>query len=216
MDRRAFVAFLAGLQPMIAGCKLNNPQPTGPVAFGFKMQWFTVQCELVQEVVNALRLVNARPANWQQGIETAYSLKGIFVAPPINGWIAIVGFSPEDFVGSDPVSPAKQRVESASKTFRVCCGFASHRVTEYHHWMRAEEGRVTRCFAYLGERGEILCNTGSVTTAEQSLSFTKLPPDQWKPDEDDVMRVAGVWSYDPSKLNSSSGPSALGVIAGWK
>lgn len=119
-------------------------------------------------------------------------------------------------MGHDPVSPAKQRIESGSKLFHVSCSFATHRVTEYHHWMRAEEGRVTRCFSYLGERGEVLSNIGSVTTAEQALSFAKLPPDHWQLDENDVMKIAGAWCYDPSKLNRSSSPAALGVIASWE
>jgi len=210
MDRRAFAGFLAGV---ISGCKLKAPQPVGPVAFGYKMQWITVRGEMIQEVVDSLGLRHPRPANWQEGIACAYSLQGVFVAPPLNGWIAIVGFRAEDFVGNDSVSPAKRQVEFASKVFHASCSFATHRVTEYHHWMRAEEGRVTRCFAYLGERGEVLCNEGPITTAEQALSFGKLPQDQWQPDQDDVMKVASAWSYDPSKLTSSSGSAALGVIA---
>jgi hypothetical protein len=188
----------------------------GPAAFGYKMSWTTVRCELVQQVVESLRLPRPRPANWQEGIECAYGLKGVFVAPSLNGWISIVGFFPEDLAGSDSVALAKQRIELASKVFQISCSFATHRVTEYHHWMRAEKGRVTRCFAYLGERGEVLCNIGPVTYAEQALSFAKLPPDQWQPDEDDVMRIANTWSYDPSKLTPSSGPAALGVIADWQ
>jgi hypothetical protein len=81
--------------------------------------------------------------------------------------------------------------------------------------MRAEEGRVTRCFAYLGERGEVVCNEGPITSPEQALSFARLPPDKWQPNEDDVMKIASAWSYDPSKLTSSSGPATLGVIADW-
>lgn len=213
MDRRAFVGFLAGVPSMIAGCKLKAPRPTGPVAFGYKMGWITVRSETIQEVVNSLELRHPRPANWQEGIDCAYRLQGVFVAPPLNGWIAVVGFGPQTFAGHDSVSAAKRRIESASKVFRASCSFATHRVTEYHHWMRADEGRVTRCFAYLGERGEVLSNEGPITTAEQALTYGKLPPEQWQPDEDDVMKIASAWSYDPSKLTFSSGPAALGVIA---
>jgi hypothetical protein len=176
------------------------------------MSWFTVRSEDIQKVVESFGLLRPKPANWQAGIEWAYQLKGVFVAPPLDGWIAVVGLGSEDFANPDPVSPAKRRIESASELFHVSCSFATHRVTEYHHWIRAEEGRVTRCFAYLGERGEVLCNAGAVTPAEQTLSFAKLPPDQWQPDESDVMKIASVWSYDPSKLTSSSGRASLGVI----
>lgn len=201
---------------MIAGCKLKAPQPVGPVAFGYKMKWVTVRGEMIQDVIDSLRLVHPRPANWPEGIECAYRTKGVFIAPPLNGWIAIVGFAAEDLSGHDSMSPAKRQIESASEVFHVSCSFATHRVTEYHHWMRAEEGRVTRCFAYLGERGEVLCNEGPVTFAERALRFANLPPDQWQPDQEDVMKIAGAWSYDPSKLTPFSGPATLGVIADWK
>ncbi len=212
MDRRKFVAFLAALPATLTGCK--PPQPVGPVAFGYKMSWLTVRSESIQQVVESFGVLRPKPANWQEGIDWAYQLKGVFVAPPLDGWIAVVGFCPEDFVNPhpDPLSIDTRRIKSASKLFHVSCSFATHRVTEYHHWIRAEEGRVTRCFAYLGERGEVLCNDGAVTPGEQTLSFAKLPPDQWQPDQSDVMHVARVWSYDPSKLTSSSGRASLGVI----
>jgi hypothetical protein len=53
---------------MVAGCKLKTPQPVRPVAFGYKMSWITVRSEMIQEVVESLRLLHARPANWQEGI----------------------------------------------------------------------------------------------------------------------------------------------------
>lgn len=64
MNRRVFATFLAGVPSMIAGCKLKPVEPTGPVAFGYKMQWITVRCEVVQEVVDSFRLVHPRPATW--------------------------------------------------------------------------------------------------------------------------------------------------------
>lgn len=201
---------------MVIDRKLLPSEPNAPVSFGYKMSWITVRSQVIEEVVDSIGLVHPTPANWQEGIESAYVGKKVFVAPPINGWIAIVGFGTGDFTHPDPVSLSMRRIESASKRFQSSCSFATQRVIEYHHWMRAEDGRVTRCFAYLGERGETISNAGPVTSAERTLRFGNQPPDQWVPNEDDVMKIAGAWSYDPSKLNSSSYPATLGFIADWR
>ena len=72
---------------------------------------------------------------------------------------------------------------------------------------------MIRCFAYLGESGEVLSNVGAVTEAEKKLRFGAQPPQQWTPNESDVMRMASFCSFDPTTLNSSSGPATNGIVA---
>jgi hypothetical protein len=79
--------------------------------------------------------------------------------------------------------------------------------------MMAKQGRLVRCFAYIGERGETLCQSGTVTDAEKTLKFASAPPDQRFPNEEDVMMLASQWSFDPSTLSSASGPAAFGILA---
>ena len=76
-----------------------------------------------------------------------------------------------------------------------------------------ETGEGLRRFAYLGERGEILCQSGVVTDAEKKLKFASLPPNRWIPNEQDVMAVAGGWSLDPTTLSPASAAPANGIVA---
>jgi hypothetical protein len=143
-------------------------------------------------------------------------MKEVFVAPPIQGWVSIVGFAVGDFEAQDSSAAAKRRIQMVTSHFKSACAYATNRVVEYHQWIRATDHKIDRCFAYLGERGEVLCNEGKVTDAERHLSFGGKPPSEWEPDERDVMTVAHGWSYDPSNLSSTSAKPALGMIATWK
>ncbi len=104
-------------------------------------------------------------------------------------------------------------VAELSSRFSEAQGYATHRVVEYHHWIMAKHGQVVRCFAYLGESGEVLSNLDNATEAEKKLRFGAQPPEQWTPSEQDVMAVAAAWSFDPTRLNSSSVPTANGIVA---
>lgn len=78
--------------------------------------------------------------------------------------------------------------------------------------MLALNGRLIRCFAYLGETGELLANTGPLTPAEGRLGLFKLPIEQWQPSEADVMAVASAWSFDPTQLTPEIGSRSVGVV----
>jgi hypothetical protein len=218
LDRRSLLRFLGiSIGSLAANQTLRAESlPTPPEPFGFKMQWVSVRCESVDEVVRALSLRSPRKASWKAGIDCAYQLKEAFVAPPVQGWISIVGFGIGDFDPQDSVAAAKRRIGMVTPHFQTVCAFATHRVVEYHQWIRATDGRINRCFAYLGERGEVLCNEGNVTDVERHLTFGGKPPGEWVPDEQDVMTVARGWSYDPSTLSAASAKPAFGVIATWK
>ena len=201
--------------------------PTPPEPFGFKMGWITVRSTDIRAVAETLPIRSQSPANWHDGIEAAYNGGSVFITPPVNGWISIVGdwamgtgerrsvlsVSAPSGISRHSVEKIAQIVADLSSRFGEAHGYATHRVTEYHHWILAKQGRVVRCFGYIGESGEILCQTGAVTDAEKKLQYASEPPDQWLPDEQDVMTVASGWSFDPTKLSAASGPAATGIIA---
>jgi Domain of unknown function (DUF4395) len=186
---------------------------TPPVPFGFKTGWLAVRSTDLKAVVESLPFRFQTAAGWQDGIEAAYKGGSVFITPPVNGWICIVG----EWVGGtgerSSVESIAKTVSELSSRFGEAHGYATHRVIEYHHWIMAKQGRVVRCFAYIGESGEVLCQSGSLTDAERKLRYASLPPDQWLPDEQDVMTVASGWSFDPSRLSSASGPAARGRLA---
>jgi hypothetical protein len=217
LDRRSLLRFFeASLGSLAVNQTLKASNlPTPPEPFGFKMRWVSVKSGSVDEVVRVLSMGSPRKASWKDGIECAYQLRQVFVAPPIQGWVSIVGFASGDFEGQDEVAAAKRRIGMVTPHFQSVCAFATHRVVEYHQWIRATGGRINRCFAYLGERGEVLCNEGKVTDVERQLSFGNKPADEWEPYQEDVMTVAGGWAYDPSTLSAKSGKSELGTIATW-
>jgi hypothetical protein len=57
----------------------------------------------------------------------------------------------------------------------------------------------------------VMSDIGEPTPVELTLRQSD-PAHEWYPDEDDVMRIAAVWSFDPSALTSDSGPAGLGML----
>jgi hypothetical protein len=170
--RRSILAgALSFFHKRLFGQKGSPNVATGPVPFGYKMAWMAVKTEKLNDVAAFLKLQNSRPVSWSKGIELAYdrNAKVVFVTPPIKGWVLIVGWSVVS--DAEPVKSFYNTTEKMSAQFNEVQAFASHRVVEYHLWMLARHGHVVRSFAYVGERGELLDNVGSLTDAEQKLTF---------------------------------------------
>jgi hypothetical protein len=184
-------------------------EPDTPVPFGYKCAWLAIKTEDSKGVVQALRLRNVRKCGWQEGIDAAYN-KGMFVTPPIMGWVLAVSRSlPEipDKALPDQLSPL---VKSLGEKFPDVQYFGTHRVVEYHGWLRATGGEITRCYAFLGETGKTLRNDGKRSEEETRLDL--IYNDSRFPDEHDVMRLAGAWSVDPSKLDELKLEKSLGYL----
>jgi hypothetical protein len=211
--RTGLAGALALFRNTLLGQKGGASAATGPVAFGYKMAWLAVKTVRTADLVSCLKLEDRSSATWPQGVEAAYDPKRnlVFVTPPVEGWTFVVGRGtfPDDKRSLQNIVGI---VRELSSTFGEAQGFASHRVIEYHHWILARNGHIERCYAYTGEQGEVLANTGPITESERKLAFSNLPGDKWTPNESDVMGVAGGWSVDPTKLTADSGPAEFGVI----
>ena len=145
-------------------------------------------------------------------VEAAYGGNAVFVSPPVGDWVCLIGqwaMGTGELAGLEGVAGV---VASLSSQFGEAQGFATHRVVEYHHWISARGGRVTRCFAYLGERGELLADRGAMTEAEREMRFEELAEFTWAPGEEDLMAVAAGWSFDPTSLGVTSGPAGAGIL----
>jgi hypothetical protein len=182
-----------------------------PVPFGFKIGWIAVRSTDIKAVADSVPGRSRIVAGWRDGIDAAYEGSSVFVTPPVNGWVCIVGEWAAGLGDRRSVESIAKTVAELSTRFGEAHGYATHRIVEYHHWILARGGRAYRCFAFAGESGEILCQTGPVTSAEKKLRFASLPLDQWLPEEEDVMTVASGWSFDPSKLSAASAPAATGI-----
>ncbi|WP_394766540.1 hypothetical protein [uncultured Paludibaculum sp.] len=190
-----------------------DDKPSAPEPFGYKTGWIVVRSTDPNAVASALPFRSRTAANWHTGIDAAYKGGSVFVSPPVGGWVCIIGEWAAGTGERNSVQAVAKLVAELSSRFGEAQGYATHRVVEYHHWIMAKHGQVIRCFAYLGESGEVLSNLGTATEAETKLRFGAQPPETWSPSEEDVMAVASAWSFDPTKLNSTSGPAANGIVA---
>ncbi len=175
-----------------------------PVPFGYKIAWWTVRSDDLRRVADFLGLNSASACNWSSGVPLAYD-GGVFLTPPVNGWILICGarLPPKS---EDAAIEVENRLEILSGEFSDAQVFATHRVVEYHVWARAREGSLTRGFGHLGEAGMTFWDTG-FDESEDALGFDfvdfsndlsedELDAMDW-PSEDHVMQVASAWSVSP-------------------
>ncbi len=181
-------------------------KPTPPEPFGFKMGWIAVRSQDPRILTGLLPVRAQTPASWRKGIEAAYKGEAVFVTPPVWGWTCLVGYWAGGFEERNAAEVVQQRIVELSARCGEAQGFATHRVSEYHHWMLAKDGKLVRAFAYAGDQGKALCDSGELTPVELKLDLSA-------PTEEDVMMVAGEWSFDPTILGPGSAQAVLGVLA---
>jgi hypothetical protein len=196
-------------RPVTLDAAVDAPEP-----FGYKLRWFVVDTMNAGDVVSALGLKSVRPASWSIH---PYRHDGIFVSPSILGWTFVLGLYTEpdwpDF---------RTLLEDLSRQLGEVHYYCTHRVVEFHGWVKAIGGRIVRGYAYLGERGELIMDEGELTSEEVELGFDRFQNRRseelgdWEnmkaPMEKDVMRIAGKWSLNPQELGAyePEGPGYLG------
>jgi hypothetical protein len=124
--------------------------------------------------------------------------------------------------GTEHMNAALQRL---SRDFGEAQYFVNYRVSSGYGWVRARSGKVERAWVYFD--GEQLWKAGPITKEEVALDVDyaprPFPPgkrkmpretvDQYIPDEDDVVKVAGAWSINPETLDESIVTNPTGVLA---
>lgn len=198
------VALMFGCKPDVSREDVDSEkgnakvEPDDPIPFGYKCSWLAIKSVKSDEIVSALGLVDTRQCNWKQGVGAAY--KGdVFVSPPIRGWTLVVSFSLPDLEDMKREDRLIRLVKALSSRFDEVQYFGTHRVVEYHGWIRAKRGEIVRCYAYLGERGETLRDIGKRTKEENDLGL--IYGESKFPSEQDVMSLAGAWSVNPTALH---------------
>jgi len=186
-----------------------SAEPDIPVSFGYKCLWFAVKTDNRSRLASIFKLRNIQDCNWRTGIDEAYN-KAVFVTPVIDGWTLVCGWGLIDIENKGKV---KDILQFLSKEFNEAQFFCTHRVTEYHCWMKATGGHIERVYEYSGESAENIRVEGEPSAFELTLSLLNTLSDEAKepgyfdreditwPDEELVMEVARHWSIDPSQLN---------------
>lgn len=204
-----------------------SQDPDTPASFGYKMAWLAIKGASPEDLVEELNLSEIVRANWSSGIRAVYTdMTTVFVSAPVQGWVFVVGLQlPE--LGND-VAPVRcpDFLRSLGTKYEDVQYFGTHRVVDYHAWSRYVNGEHVRSYAYLGERGETLVDFAEQTVEEVELGFQFF--DERSPDasrdgywdredlrfagEDDVMKLAGKWSLDPTSLENVAAEPAVGWL----
>ncbi len=184
-------------------------QSDSPVPFGYKCAWLAIKTEDSTAVVRALGLQNVRTSGWQKGVDSAYNGE-VFVTPPVKGWVLAASVSLPEIADKSRPDQLSPLVKSLVKKLPDVQYFGTHRVVEYHGWLRATKGEIVRRYAFLGERGETLSDEGKRTDEETELGL--IFNDEKFPNEQHVMKLAGAWSVDPSRLDELKLEKSVGYL----
>ncbi|HZM80642.1 MAG TPA: hypothetical protein VFC19_33385 [Candidatus Limnocylindrales bacterium] len=195
------------------------------MGFGYKTSWIAVRGRTPEEVADALGLTDRRPMAYAEGTDAAYRA-GVYVAPPVQGWILAHGRVDRTI----DVKSAQMLdwLSDLSKSLGTVQYFGTHRVTDWHEWAWAEHGSIVRAYAF--SEGDVALFVGDVTGAERMVgkglrdhepdmdSWSDEQWDSWyesAPGERHVMRIAGMWSVDPMSFddNEVDGVGIYGVTA---
>jgi hypothetical protein len=177
------------------------------ISFGRKAAWLAIKDTRVDRILEALQLAHIRVAGWPEGMSAAYDhhdSRAVFVTPAIGAWVLAVG-TPIAALGVEPIVRLSGAL--ASEVIR----FATHRVSAYDAWIRADRGALIR--AYELADGEVLIDQGAITADELALGLADGPPDH----EATVLALAGTWSINPDQLESYGevGTGWIAVAPAW-
>ena len=168
--------------------------------------WLAIKCRSPFSVQSALGLHNAKPCSWIQGLAGEEKL---FIAPPVKGWILVMGSGLPD--PSEDVDVCFRFVLELSRRLGQVQFFSASRVLHYHAWVRADGGRIVRAYAWAGKT---LWNQGPRTAAEKELELKCFgylenieptafgQPDIPSLNVDKIPLLAARWSIDPGRIDA--------------
>jgi len=201
--------------------------PDQPCAFGCAMAWLAIRSRDPEAVIEALRLPEPSPCNWNSGIGAVYDDRlgaaYMYVTPPVQGWTFVVGLPLPHPVGRGFVDKCTPLLVELGGQFPEVQYFFSYPPIDFYAWARVRDGRLVRAVAVTDEG--IVWNKGRTSKEERGLGLKlfELRGVQGRkgdaggelilhPTEDHVMRLAHRWSLDPTTLHSASAPSSLGWV----
>lgn len=198
-----------------------NAEPADPAMVPFLFErptrWVAVKCSNIIKVQTALGLRNPTPCSWSEGF-TRLGERKLFISPPVKGWSIIVGQGLPD--ASDDPDRLYHFLMKLGSDLGSVQYFSASRIVNDHAWVRIENGRIYRAYAWAGET---LWNEGDITAAEKELElkiyaycenpipFPFTARDSHAANADKTLQLAARWSIDPMTLNSQSLKGSLGI-----
>lgn len=195
-----------------------------PPALGPQMSWLAVRTAETDALIAALGLRGTREVSWAEGVNAVYAERCpnvfAFVTSPIDGWTLVAGLALPHPLGSAFRDKCTPLIEGLSARFGAAHYYFSFPLLDYYAWAKAENGAIVRAFA-TGDEG-VLWNRGRLTPEERrlNLQYFELRGVEDRhgdvggdmllvPTEQQVLKLAGGWSCDPSLLNQAHGLSVL-------
>ena len=170
-----------------------------PVRFGYKITWYAVKACAPSKVIATLRLADARPSAWTPALHAMegydFDAEHTVLVAPIDGWTLAVG----DKLGGSPNVDGETPLAPLAALSKACGDaqlYGSNRDHDWYLWSHAVNGKVVRAYEIDGSIGETLHDLGKRTREERGVNFLA-------PSENDVARIAGKWSIDPTKIDES-------------
>jgi len=194
-----------------------------PVGFGYKCMWIAVKTNNQQKVSELIELQDQQEANWESGIDLAYG-GYIYITPVVDNWILIVGNGLPSGDTEESSGEIKILLRKLSKEFGEAQFFGTHRVVDYHSWIKSTNGEIDRAYTYIGESGENTEVLGEKTEFEKGFNLINTfseeaqqdnyfeREDLFYPNEEFVMEIAGAWSINPTTLENRQDLKGLGLI----
>jgi hypothetical protein len=201
-----------------------NIQIDEPVNFGYKIVWFAIKSDNKEKIAELLNIKQTSKSNWEKGIEKAYS-DGVFITPQVGEWTLAVGMGLPLGDSQESIEKLEKVLNELSSEFGEAQFFGTHRVVEYHNWMKSVDGKIERIYSYVGESMENIKVYGKPTEPESNLNLFNSLSEEAKSDEyydredldyadeELVMKIAENWSVNPSKLTKRTDIKIeLGII----
>ena len=214
---------------MAVGRVIFDPSPDHPVGFGCSIAWLAIRTRDTAAVLDALRVCDATPCNWNSGIGTVYDDElgdsRVFVSPAVNGWTFVVGSPLPNPAGRAFVDTWTPLLLDLAGRFHEVHYYASYPQIDLFAWARLIDGRIVRAFA-IGDDG-IIWSKGRTTKEERSLGLKLFELRGVRgrrgdaggelilhPTEEHVLRLAHRWSLDPTKIETNETRTGCGYICG--
>jgi hypothetical protein len=187
-------------------------------------RWLAVRSQNPQAIQAALVVQHPRACSWSDALATPFEPR-LFISPPVNGWIVIMGCDLPD--PADDVDECYKFLADLSRKLGEVQLFSRNRAVSHHGWARLSDGKVMRAYAWAGET---LWNQGALTDAERELKMRCLTYTESSDvlglaerellalNTDRVVRLAASWSIDPTAVQGADLESKgiAGDLLHWK
>jgi hypothetical protein len=180
--------------------------------------WLAIKNKNLLAVQHALSLHNPKPCSWAEGM-SGNGEQRVFIAPPVSGWILVIGPALPDPV--EDVDVCFRFLVDLSRKLGHVQFFSANTMLNHHAWAQVEAGHVLRAYAWAGRT---LWNQGRATQSESDLkmkcyAYTETPDapaftssEPGVNNADKVHFLAARWSVDPEDIDERFIEQEWGIV----